>query len=818
MRPITTFLVVSFHLFFLFLPLGKTTAQDAATLASRYLQRAQELRDSMQYEKALAKAQEAEKLLLDNFGENDVRLADAFCMAGLCLLRLDTARSLDYLQKVMALGDRLPPLTQAHAHFFKGLFLHLKVGAQPALDEYQQAISLYEGDPIGRKHPNLCSLYTNCGYIVASEFNYEAAYSLYGKAIELGSEIYGPTYPILSPAYGNTGKLYMEQGYMREARQYFEKSLAILRTLGEAVELNLAISYINIALIHVYELDLERASNYLDKALFIALKKNVTSFLSPIYTNYGVIYSKKHEPAKALEYFEKALGIEKMLYGSQYHPDVAISLFNIATTYEDMGDFEKALMYIQQAIGLAKSDNPYLVKMQSELGNYYLNQRKTTEAREALQIAFDKQLASTGEYHPLTANVYFNLARVAKQEGNYAEALEWNERAKKSLGYEKSEGLSNVVDVFQFCELLLQESQLHWHFRENSVARVENTLHAAKWTLDVCDTIGQSFVEPSSKLELQAFIAGAIELAIASNLAIGDPNGSKGAFQLLERSKALLLHEAMQETNALHISGIPDSLLEKEYGLRMDIALYDKRRQEALVAGAAKTDSTLLAIGSKRFDLSQEYEALKAKFEASYPSYFNAKYSLATIPLGVVQSDLLQPGQCLLEYFVGDSSIFAFLVRQDTFFVTEVKHDFPLDEWVNNMTRDGIYGFHSLPPGHPQKTAEREDACNENYTRAAQDIYQKLVAPVADELTDEVIIVPDGVLGYLPFEALLTQPPKSPGRFASYHDAYFLNKHQISYCYSATLLREMLQKRHYSPPTGNLLAMAPFYFDGIDSL
>jgi len=48
-------------------------------------------------------------------------------------------------------------------------------------------------------------------------------------------------------------------------------------------------------------------------------------------------------------------------------------------------------------------------------------------------------------------------------------------------------------------------------------------------------------------------------------------------------------------------------------------------------------------------------------------------------------------------------------------------------------------------------------------------------------------IIPDGVLGYLPFDALLTN--KKDTTFKAF--PYLIHQYEINYSYSATLLQEM---------------------------
>jgi CHAT domain-containing protein len=101
------------------------------------------------------------------------------------------------------------------------------------------------------------------------------------------------------------------------------------------------------------------------------------------------------------------------------------------------------------------------------------------------------------------------------------------------------------------------------------------------------------------------------------------------------------------------------------------------------------------------------------------------------------------------------------------------------------------------------------------YVEAASNIYEKLVAPIAAKLPAKVIFIPDGVLGYVPFEALVVEKPDNPTRWPQHH--YLLNDHSVSYCYSATMLREMLYRKHQQQPALGFLGFAPA-FDGDTTL
>ncbi|MBL7814566.1 MAG: CHAT domain-containing protein, partial [Saprospiraceae bacterium] len=94
-------------------------------------------------------------------------------------------------------------------------------------------------------------------------------------------------------------------------------------------------------------------------------------------------------------------------------------------------------------------------------------------------------------------------------------------------------------------------------------------------------------------------------------------------------------------------------------------------------------------------------------------------------------------------------------------------------------------------------------------------LQQKLIAPLSNLLTREVVIVPDGVLGYVPFDVLLTEQPKDALKFEKH--SYLGKKHIISYNYSATLWQEMRDKKHKTEPKKNFIGFAP-YFNGDTTL
>ena len=95
------------------------------------------------------------------------------------------------------------------------------------------------------------------------------------------------------------------------------------------------------------------------------------------------------------------------------------------------------------------------------------------------------------------------------------------------------------------------------------------------------------------------------------------------------------------------------------------------------------------------------------------------------------------------------------------------------------------------------------------YKTAAYSLFTYLFLPVLDQLADKaLLIVPDGPLGYIPFEVLLTD--SADNESMDYRSLpYLIYKYRSNYSYSATLL--FSEKNSEEARYDRLLAFAPTY-------
>lgn len=648
-----------------------------------------------------------------------------------------------------------------------------------ALLYYNKACKIIE-KVTGNESSQYAKTITNLGNIYQSKGDYNRAFQIYEKSLEilnLKKDSISRTEYLLwtKNNYNNIGTLFHSLSESNKAISYYQKALSLSRGLfGESHPKNLQ-HYVNIGNAYNQLGQPKEALNYFLLALE-SVDSNDYSSLNTIHSNIGTAYKSLKDYEQSLNYYFKALklirenGLDENAY--VYH--------GIGVTYSEMEEYKMAIDYFKEAHRIWSSKlgegHPNVLATNNDIGMdyFYMNIYST-----AINY-FQKTLNANEEY---------------KERSNMFYTIEYLIQASWNIGLTNKELYQDLKDI-----KLLLKSYKYFIKAQNLITQRYTNL------------------SKSGKLNYASNVSEFFANALFTNLLLFELTDSVHylieGFEFTEQSKSLLLYEAMQESIALHAAGIPDSVLRNEYDLRVNIAYYDKRQQELLNKGLSLADTSVLNISTKLFELYQKYENLKKYIETNYPNYYQAKYNFSTVDVNYVKKNLLSENQSLLEYLVGDSSIFLFLVRSDTFEVHEVKNDFGLDSLMQQMTKEGIYGYYAAPKSEQsRKLLERTIG---NYTEAASLLYAKLIAPVEDRLKEKVIVVPDGVLGYLPFEALLSEQPERMADFKNY--PFLLKKHQVSYCYSATLLKEMRDKQHRNPPTGELFAVAPFYLADVDSL
>jgi tetratricopeptide (TPR) repeat protein len=128
--------------------------------------------------------------------------------------------------------------------------------------------------------------------------------------------------------------------------------LKIKITKLPANDLSLAVSYSNIATIHMKQADNSNALVFYRKVLAIYEHHSMTDNVQLIvlFSNLGYLHDQMECSSEAINYYEKALEIHRQHSGSGMVIEVATVYQNLGSVYSKLKDYVKALDFLRQSL------------------------------------------------------------------------------------------------------------------------------------------------------------------------------------------------------------------------------------------------------------------------------------------------------------------------------------------------------------------------------------------------------------------------------------------------------------------------------------
>ncbi len=499
-----------------------------------------------------------------------------------------------------------------------------------------------------------------------------------------------------------------------------------------------------------------------------------------IWKNYKTIIESCHQKGntqKGLEYVALLLNVPKANKAIAYSLAAMIhAQLNHVSIVDDCA--EKAMSYANKTKMLPQ----YQGHMYFYLTNAYKllkNADKTIFYGEKALPLYEKSLG----FHSTDYNtVAYNLAyQYAYFKNDFGKGLEYANKAIASIAYDETDvDLDRVSDEmilnFDYLTLCTVLALKFRHDRDTATySKVENTLALQYQIFESFNLATQGRAFKSTLFNTNQLS----DWAISRNLWI---QKKEKAFYHAEHYKLMRMRGAMGFKPATY--NIPTQYFERETKLRTEVANLRKQMSEK----GENEDSQ-----NQIFTKTKELNNLVIKLETDYPKYYKLKYNSEPAPLADIQKEVVDDTSALISYFVGDTSIYIFTVLKDNLQAQEIK-----------KPKDFLQKIDTFKQILSDANSQIAD-----FSKHSIAIYNLLLKEVLEKMPTHVsklIIVPDDVLSYIPFEILT---PSVSG--ANYRQSNFLLKrYNISYAYSAHLLLE--QQRIKNKKTTHIFAgFAPKY-------
>ncbi len=566
--------------------------------------------------------------------------------------------------------------------------------------------------------------------------------------------------------YRNLGGIYQRLGEYNVAYQYYLKSLRHEQTSGDPSE----------------------------KTKDIALT----------YKRLGDLYAAQKSYTASINHYNKARNLYLSTDTSKlrHRNGLVVSTLGLASVYRDLTDLKRCIAYLQEAARCDRWPNGMDYDVSMELGLAYQQSQQYPLAKRFLQQSLDRRLVVFGPKGGKTAEAYIALGSLEAIQKKYKEALSFYDSAIKCLNSQSrgkpalSLALMSKTQTFGSKELLKVLSlrsavflQLYSQTQQKSA--LQSAWQNINEAIAVIDLLRNNPRIEKDKFSLSKEAYPVYEQALEIALILG-AGYQKKAFEIAEKSKSVVLLDALKASKAATFGTVPPSLILQERQIANEIAL----AEDSLLAGTATQRQQL---ESRLFELHHNYRDLLENMAQKYPRYHRMRYGTEVLSAQKAQRKLLHQDEALLEYFVGERNIYAFMLSKQQVTIRQVPLQFPLQKWVQEYLQ-GLTQYHL----NANSNAALYQSAAQDYVRVAHLLYQKLWSDLKFELPSNVIIIPDGLLCYLPFEALLSAPVANPTAFATH--PYLIHQHRFSYAYSATFLGEM---RSIQAKNRDFLGLAP---------
>ena len=713
-------------------------------------------------------------IIADSMMEKPSRSVRVF----LCILTLLSACSHAPVQI-----KRPPALTQGSEYVLRAAVLSEKAYFEGANFHLRKAIAEFKkiGD-----WENIIRCYIRIGANFQAMQQYKQAEESYNEALKLALSRSQRQSLELASEFRQLGIKYFTTKNYSQALAMFEKARVIHASMLGPDHPELLKDFNYLALIYWNMGDRQQAITHYNRSLSIKLRQAQTPH-SEIIKSFG-FYSDGEAPklefSDGKKFYSRSLELYRETYGDA-HPLLATIHEDIGILNALEGSYSEALTHLRSSLDIRLSffgeESQEAASSYKNIGICLLLENEGNEALEYLNRA----LVCQRDAPP--ADIHFQIGRAHAVMGDPRGALRFFQLALKELvpGFYSNDVAANPpLTRFNSSNSLLEvlaEKGGALIACGNTDSGGSSELQAALSTfslaIELTDRLRTDIQAEEYRLlfgsKVQHLYDQAISVALKLHAGSGDSQFKEKAFTFSEMSKAALLSEAFNESQARTFAGIPGELLQKERDVRERLAIYDIQLEQERQKKQS-TPAQIEELENRYFEQEAAYQELIDHFEQSYPKYYELKYRTKLTAIAELQQEL-PPHGALIEYFVGREQLTTFVLRRDRLEIT---------------TQPKAEDFEQKVVAFYEAIKKIEE---QNYRLLGTELYARLVAPIRPQLTGvkKLVIIPHGVLHFLPFEALVDDAA-ADAPFPALR--FLVREYAVSYHYSGHLWRIGLRR------------------------
>jgi len=683
-------------------------------------------------------------------------------------------QALNFYQQALVVFRKLKDLSGEAETLNETSYVYATLGDQQnAIQDHQRAMKIAkdENDRVAE-----AQALNNMGEIKYWSGKLPQALTFYRRALAIWVEVNDRRGQAQSYTY--LGYTCSDLGQTKESFDAYRSALTLWKSVDD--ERGKAVTLTAIGRLYSRVGESQAALNFFERSMPLSRRIGNKVEEARVLTGEAYVYWRLGEDERALDLYEQAL---KLFADANYADGEASTLHSAGRVYYFAKNIEKALEYQRRALEICRriGDRRLETNVLIEIGRLNAEAGNHAAAIANLVLARDSAHAQKDLRWEMEA---WNLLGKSYEARGQKQALQC---------YERALALSRAAE-FKYGESAMLYQIARSQRDAGDIVAARKQIESA---IDLIESLRTKVTSQDLRASYFASVRQLYDLYIDLLMELNHNNPHQDfdvqAFEASERGRARSLLEMLTAARVGVRNKVEPQLLEREQVLRAEL----NQKEEQL---GAKSDSTGLA--NEVDELIDQYQEAKALVhDASLAHTDQARPT--PLNLKEIREQVLSDDAALLVFSLGDKRSFLWLITKNTFTSSELPGRDEIEAQAKEV-RELLMAPVPVEGESFEARQKRLAGMEEQYWNKATSFSNMLLGQVAQNLgSARLLIVPDGELQYLPFNALPIpyRNDRTP----------LLAEHEITFQPSASALSKLKNRRIQEPDKGLAIFADPVF-------
>lgn len=695
-------------------------------------------------------------------------------------------------------GERISAALESDGWYYAGFYNQNDIINRPdsAILYFREAIRIREEN--GLSDENLSKAYINMALIFLIKEDPAISVRYLEEALEIHKALFGTgSEKTLGPLL-NLSAAYIDASLSEEALEVALRGISIQQSIAYPGSLQTIKFFTNAGIASM------RLGNYADSRNYFAVAYNILSsanikdrsLMISIINGMGVSQRFLGNYEEAVRWFSIGESLYNKIDGSVSQSTLSLTS-NYAFLMAEMGDTASALNNLNSVVKSASTfhgtGSPDHLRSLELLAYYHTFYGGNPEKGIEIYSGIEEFLAEIPWNSVLINTVRYGYARALSLIGKKDEALD-------KVNTVLNDSLLSGNKIKLITLTLKREILSDLYLLNNNIEYLMLAYNAATEAVELYDILRNDISSEESDIMMGSRYKKVYEDCILTLhrlwKATGEQQYLNAAFNYAEKAKASSLLASTRQLRAINFH-LPEKVARLERRLESEVNTLSEliyNEQSRHYPDAQKVSGW----EKMRLQAQISRDSLNRIIERDYPDYSDLKNNRGAAQYRDIRKTIGKHSD-FIEFYVADSVLYVFLINRSNFLVKEIS--------FTQELQSQILELRSIITNPAIEKGAREQFSR--FVTLSHSLYETLLGGIDKSFTTgRLIIAPDNILSYIPFEILLNRNYVKEAM--NYRNLpYLVESYDILYAYSGTLLKETVKGGRNL--TNRALIFAPEY-------